>query len=795
MIFLVIVLSSTIGYFTYGINLIEKLNDQVIIKGVELQDRGRENFEISNARIDGGKFNLTVYNTGELPINFTRVWVNNMTDNTWPLQNFTINKIVTPKSTLANIGQGINLQALESQAYSIKLITHRGTGEEFLINAPNEEFLDLKLTALPETVPDGFRTTLLFSVTNNMTKNNMLLNIKPLIQTPQVTGTASYTLISSMSPIQKPTLGAGDTAYFTTTYEISGSLDDTVTFIGTLQNGNPQNFASTTVTINDVLLSQQSQTSLSANVLSNPSIEDVLIFHGETVSTPNGEYQMYPGDADTGGTTISVETADPNFITNNGSAVNVPAGNWNASLTYFSAPYPDSLMNDNFNTMKLHFEGNIDPEDSTGNTNGHNLGSGSEMPTYEITGGPHNSGAFRFDDNDYIELDNESENDIGSSPDSTSLWFKGDDNINDKQVLYRVNSNDNDDYYEIGLYSDDDVYFTFRTNSGATPALCESSGQDYANGNWQHLVAVRTGSYDCLLYINATSVDLSPQQGSSPGNRVDSDENFVGAEDSNPGDGFNGVIDDLLHWDSHALSSSEVTDLYNTNYGDSAHLVTFYINKTDQDGIVQTNIATDTSYPLKFLDGKENGDFLDSFNYTSTTSTWINFTDTERLALDMQFISGLDMDMRVDDTAITSNPTNSLLQPPDAIETFRSYITVVADETKTLTVYNGGPETAWITYEGTRLTFDDVDSTNTFAAIILQANGTSVTSTQDSRAFTIGSILDLTFSTAKNPPATTGSTGLVTPGSYNMKMQISGYDVSGKSLTRTIEFGTVTVTN
>ena len=153
------------------------------------------------------------------------------------------------------------------------------------------------------------------------------------------------------------------------------------------------------------------------------------------------------------------------------------------------------------------------------------------------------------------------------------------------------------------------------------------------------------------------------------------------------------------------------------------------------------------------------------------------------------------MDMRVDDTSITSNPTNSLLQPPDAIETFRSYITVVADETKTLTVYNGGPETAWITYEGTRLTFDDIDSTNTFAAIILQANGTSVTSTQDSRAFTIGSILDLTFSTAKNPPATTGSTGLVTPGSYNMKMQISGYDVSGKSLTRTIEFGTVTVTN
>ena len=55
------------------------------------------------------------------------------------------------------------------------------------------------------------------------------------------------------------------------------------------------------------------------------------------------------------------------------------------------------------------------------------------------------------------------------------------------------------------------------------------------------------------------------------------------------------------------------------------------------------------------------------------------------------------------------------------------------------------------------------------------------------------SILVLTFSTAKNPPATSGSTGLITAGDYNMKMHITGYDVAGKSITRTIDFGTVRV--
>ena len=148
----------------------------------------------------------------------------------------------------------------------------------------------------------------------------------------------------------------------------------------------------------------------------------------------------------------------------------------------------------------------------------------------------------------------------------------------------------------------------------------------------------------------------------------------------------------------------------------------------------------------------------------------------------------------MDDTTLSSNPMNSLLQHPKTVEPFSSYIKVIADQTKTLTVHNGGPATAWITYEGTRLTFDDVASSNTFAAIILQANGTNVNSTQDSKASPVGSILDLTFSTAKNPPETSSNeVGLITAGSYSMKMQISGYDVDGKSMTRTIEFGTATV--
>ena len=796
MIFLVVVLSSTIGYFTYGVNLLETLNDEIVTKNIDVQNKFKESFEISSINIVNGKFNLTLQNTGDLPINIARLWVNNVTDNTWPLQNFTINKLTTPSETITNIGQDIPLYAVDNQAYSMKLVTQRGNSKDFSIKSPSDQPIDIKLIALPQTVSDGFLTTLLMTVTNNMTNNNVLLNIVPQLSTPQTTGTASYVLISNADPAKYGALAKGDTVYFTWTYEISGDVGNTVSFTGSLQNGYPQNTATTSVTVNDVLLAQQSSTTLALNSGSSKN-KDLLILHGETTNTPNGEYQMFSGDADIGGNTISVETDNPKFFTNHGVSVDIPAGNWNASLTYVSSPYPDSLLDDDSNNMVLHFEGNVAPIDSTDNTGSHSLGSGNQMPTYVEFGGPHVSGAFDFDGGDYVEVNSEGDNDVKKAPDTTTLWFKATDGISGSQILYHASKSNDDEYYEIGIDDNDNVFFEFLTQKNKTPTRCGSSGFDYENDNWQHLVAVRPNHHQCELYINATLVGTS-----SAGDGDDDihiDEIFIGAQDDSSTLGFDGIIDDLFHWDDYALDSAEITDLHNTNYGSAAHLVNFSMNKTDDAGAFQSNIVTDSAYPMKFLDGGADGDFLESFNYTANISS-VSFTNTQRLVFGMSGLSGLDMDMRIDDTALTSNPDNSFLQYPSTTDVFTSYISVVADETTDLTVYNVGPSSMWITYEGTRLIFDDVNSSNTFASVILSANktgggnGDDVTSTKDSIAFTVGSILELSFSTAKNPPAVSGSTGLIPAGNYEMSMHITGYDAEGKTITRTIDFGLITVT-
>ncbi|MFB5627823.1 MAG: LamG domain-containing protein, partial [Nitrosarchaeum sp.] len=709
----------------------------------------------------------------------------------WPLQNFTLNTIITPKQTIKNIGQNVPLYALDSQAYSMKLITQRGNSKEISINSPNQEKLDLKLIALPVSVPDKFRTTLLLTVTNNMTNQNTLLNIKPIMNTPQRSGTGVETLITPMFPSQISNLRQGDTASFMWVYEISGVTGDNIMFTVSLENGYPGNSASATVSIQDVLLSQQSQTALSATNLSSPLNQNLLIFHNEQDLTPNNAYQMYPGDPDIGGATIVVNTANPKFFTNNGTAVKIPTGVWNASLTYFSTPFPDSLMDNNDKNMVLHFELNGNPEDSTENTSGHTLGSSSYRPTFQSTGGPHSSGAFSFDGSDYIRINKQSANDVKRSPDTTSLWFKAINGINTKQILYRATQNNDDEYYEIGIDANHNVFFEFLTQKNKTPTKCVTSGFDYENNKWQHVVAVRPTDQSCQLYINATLIHTS-NVGDGDGD-INVDDIFIGAKNTNANLGFNGVIDDVLHWDDYSLTSGEITDLKNTNYGIAAHKVTFYMNKTNQNGVTTSNIATDLNFPLKFLDGKKNGLFLNSYNYSKSINGWKNFTDSERLVFDMKFQSGLGMNMRVDDTSLTTNPRNSFLQTPNFGNTFQSYITLTGTQSSTFRVYNSGPETMWITFDKTRLIFDDMYSSNTYAALILQANSTNVTSIQDSIAFPALTSMNLTFSSAKNPPATTGSVGVIPVGKYLMKMHIEGYDATGEKISKTINYGAVSI--
>lgn len=246
--FFIIVFTTVAGYVVYSMNQLDKFGETIISKSQDDRNIQQEEFKITSVTKDNNKFNITVQNTGQIPINLTRLWVQNKTDPTWPVSKYYINQMVAPGQSLSTIGQNLPVMAKPTQAYDLTIATQRGNTNEVMVNSASTKPLDLQLFVLPETVPTGFTTTLLFGVTNNMSSNVALTNLVPNLSITPYGGTA--TLVSGPEPSKYKFLDKGDTAYFKWVYTITGTPGQRVNFQTSLQNGYFGNSVSKNVTIN-----------------------------------------------------------------------------------------------------------------------------------------------------------------------------------------------------------------------------------------------------------------------------------------------------------------------------------------------------------------------------------------------------------------------------------------------------------------------------------------------------------------------------------------------------------------
>ena len=281
-VFAIIALATVITYVTYSMNTLQQFNQEVMVKNTELIDQGKEEFNVAKAEIVGSKFNITVQNTGTLPINITRLYIENKTNPAWGTYKYDIKTSVSTGGLATNIGQNIDLTALDTQSYKIKLVTARGNDKEVLMNYVGEAPLYLQLYVLPDSLPDDFTTTVLLVVTNNMSSKTTLLNIVPTVS--QTAGVATTSLQNlGPDPPKYSSLATGDTAYFKWIYKISGVNGDTAQFTASLNNGYPGNNANATARVTSIAFSLQSGTALESQGLSTTTTPDnILILHQET---------------------------------------------------------------------------------------------------------------------------------------------------------------------------------------------------------------------------------------------------------------------------------------------------------------------------------------------------------------------------------------------------------------------------------------------------------------------------------------------------------------------------------
>ena len=72
-IFFVVIATSIVGYVTYSMNVITIISESVQIKQTINYERNTEEFEVVKVSTVNNKFNFTLQNTGNIPVNVTRL--------------------------------------------------------------------------------------------------------------------------------------------------------------------------------------------------------------------------------------------------------------------------------------------------------------------------------------------------------------------------------------------------------------------------------------------------------------------------------------------------------------------------------------------------------------------------------------------------------------------------------------------------------------------------------------------------------------------------------------------------
>ena len=367
-VFAIIALATTVGYITYSMNVLDNYNQSVLSRNQQATDTINEKFQITSATFVGNKLNITVTNTGTLPINFTKIYITNSStpSTTAWVKSYSLNSIiVTPSNTKTNIGQGVNTWLNTNYAYNVKLVTSRGNTYPFFINSVSQQPLDVKVQTFPPTVSNQFDTEVVMTVTNNATNASPYTNVvpqAPTVDTSSCAPSCTAALVAGPIPASYPVIQPGQTATFKWQYTITGQAANTISFSTGLVNGGAANTASTNVVVRDIVSSLTAGSALeSLGVGSTVQQNNTMFIHTETNLVPSGSnhYQIMPPFADLSGTT---KTGFPNlqFFTKNATTgtILMNAGYMNASFRYTNDRFA-SGVNDNSNAGQvLHFNRN-----------------------------------------------------------------------------------------------------------------------------------------------------------------------------------------------------------------------------------------------------------------------------------------------------------------------------------------------------------------------------------------------------------------------------------------------------
>jgi hypothetical protein len=641
-------------------------------------------------------------------------------------------------------------------------------------------------------------------VTNNSTQNTIYTNIQPILNVISLGAVAEF---EGPMPEPHPVLEKGETIIFEWAYRVSGNDGDKIRFEGSILNGVPGNIAIKNVEVQKIETADQSTTSLSSSILTSGIVpKNVLIFHKEDFDSL-GERQMWSSaPEDNIAEIIDFSSTNAVYYTNTDGnvTVNIPSGLWNNTIRYISSPMPESLMHSGANseTMSYHFESDLDsPLDTTTNTI-MTLGTSPNRPQWNGTS-HQGAGAYEFFGNQYASIQTNDNNDLDDSPSSTSGWFNAHSSgpVSNQMIYFGDTTNGQKSYQ---IFLNQNGHLVFQIDTGSTISTC-TSAVNYKDDSWHHFAAIMPGDNDCDLYVDGLLKDSDTAAGNS--SIVLQGDIFVGASDASGTDGFNGLIDDLIHWDDYALdeiTEQEVTDLFNTNYGNTSHLLDFDIRIVDSFGtdlgLSNKTIAQTLSFPMPYASdfgeyAAPINDIWGQYNFTALTTEERILDIGERLMINITYapknLGNLNMKMVTDDLDVVSGLKSSFLQTPDPDVAFPGYATYDNSAKGDINIFNSSTKDNWIKYQS-RVVFEDEVTGTPYASFVIGSGSSSLGPNQDSPVILSGTTGSFEYEKPRSQPGNTSSE-LIPEGRYRMYVFLDGYDSAGQIFLQTSLVGIVRV--
>jgi len=210
-VFFIIAATTVISYISYSMNSIDQFSQSVIVAEAENINRGIESISISQVTIVGGEFNMTVINTGSLPVKITRLWVTEKDSDVSDKKADLTNVIINTGNKKYNIGQGTGIAADSSVSYTLKVITERGNVATFSVSPDIP--LQIQLIA-PANAGTNENLRVIAIITNNSTIPNNVANL-----VPELLVNMTLTQVNGPIPPSIQSLPQGNTATFTWTFQ------------------------------------------------------------------------------------------------------------------------------------------------------------------------------------------------------------------------------------------------------------------------------------------------------------------------------------------------------------------------------------------------------------------------------------------------------------------------------------------------------------------------------------------------------------------------------------------------